>query len=152
MQESDTLWWDTSDRFQFIKIVKETGVCALDSSSFSRLSMHYYRRHGSMYYSYLLIQSWMGSWERWILIYTRGSWKIYCLSLAAYFNSDLFFIRDCLWNIWVDGHFFLVACNITISARSVATRSGLSWVQIKSQELEGPASCFWRLYSAPGQR
>ncbi|XP_035700600.1 uncharacterized protein LOC110859521 isoform X2 [Folsomia candida] len=43
-------------------------------------------------------------------------------------------------------------CNVTISARTVATRSGLSWIHLQSPELEGPTSCFWKLHSAPGQR
>lgn len=46
----------------------------------------------------------------------------------------------------------VAVCNVSISSRSVAARSGLSWVQIKSPELEGLTSCWWRLHSAPGQR
>lgn len=46
---------------------------------------------------------------------------------------------------------FLV-CNVTISSRNLAARSGLSWVEIRSPELQGPTSCWWRLASAPGQR
>lgn len=43
-------------------------------------------------------------------------------------------------------------CNVTISSRNLAARSGLSWVEIRSPELQGPTSCFWRMASSPGQR